>query len=242
MAGRFKVLWVTNNLDGSEDFLVSQKLMNLVGPEMIKYRNELMAKEAPLNLNQLMKEITPPKGVRRKSDTNIPRDEGVELFDCEGDCMEGNEEGDDGVEDEDGEERENSHVADTQITVQEEVPLPNNELSDNNGTNVDKLSVRFPYLRNDLVFLNELRNLLEVNGPSTSRLFTSYIVQLKTICQKARLSLKKRMRKDEATGAEDENEVVEQEAQDERIYNTSCIEDEVVPIMFVTDAETFPYI
>ena len=109
-----------------------------------------MAKEAPLNLNQSMKEITPPKVVPRKSDTNIPRDEGVELFDCEGDCIEENEEGED-------EEGENSHVADTQITVQEEVPLPNNELSDNNGTNVDKLSERFPHLRNDLVFLDELR-------------------------------------------------------------------------------------
>ena len=76
-------------------------------------------------------------------------------------------------------------------------------------------------------------------GPSTSMLFTSHIVQLKTIYRKARLSLRKQLRNDEATGAEDENEVVEQEAQDERIDNTSCIEDEVVPIMFVTDAETF---
>ena len=32
---RYKALWVTNNFDGSEDFLVSQKIMDLVGTELI---------------------------------------------------------------------------------------------------------------------------------------------------------------------------------------------------------------
>ena len=38
----FKSLFVTNELDGSEDYLVSDKLYALVGNEMVKFRTELM--------------------------------------------------------------------------------------------------------------------------------------------------------------------------------------------------------
>ena len=34
----FKSLFVTNALDGSEDFLVSDKIFELVGPEILKFR------------------------------------------------------------------------------------------------------------------------------------------------------------------------------------------------------------
>ena len=80
----FKSLWLTNKLDGSEDFLVTDKIMELVGRELIVYRESLMKKESPKTLKQLLAKITPPKGVCRKELGNRPWDEGIELFDCEG--------------------------------------------------------------------------------------------------------------------------------------------------------------
>ena len=38
----FKSLFVTNALDGSEDYFVSDKLYALVGNEMVKFRTKLM--------------------------------------------------------------------------------------------------------------------------------------------------------------------------------------------------------
>ena len=41
--------------------------------------------ESPKNLKDLLKLITPPKGVKRKGEkTAVPVDEGEELFDCDG--------------------------------------------------------------------------------------------------------------------------------------------------------------
>ena len=78
----FKRLFVTNALDGSEDHLVSDKVFQLVGNEIKKFRETLMQEKAPKDLKEMLKTITPPKGIRRK---NI---EGSELLDCEGDELE----------------------------------------------------------------------------------------------------------------------------------------------------------
>ena len=44
-----------------------------------------MKKESPKSLKQLLRLITPPKGVTRKNQhQEVPFDEGLELFDCEG--------------------------------------------------------------------------------------------------------------------------------------------------------------
>ena len=75
----FKSVFVTNELDGSEDHLVSNKLFNLVGQEMVSFREELMKEKSPKLLTELLKTITPPKGIKRKNG------EGTELLDCEGD-------------------------------------------------------------------------------------------------------------------------------------------------------------
>ena len=78
----FKTLFVTNALDGSEDYLVKDSIMQLVGTEMLKFREDLMKQKAPKSLKDMLKTITPPKGIKRK---NI---EGIELLDCEGEEME----------------------------------------------------------------------------------------------------------------------------------------------------------
>ena len=91
VTSRFKALWVTNALDGSEDFLVSERVFALVGEKLQAFRRNLMLIPSPKNLKDLQGLITPPKGVKRKQEYKTsetePVDEGDELFDCEGDKL-----------------------------------------------------------------------------------------------------------------------------------------------------------
>ena len=81
----FKSLWVTNALDGSEDYLVSERIMMLVGEKLKVFRKQLNKVDSPKNSKDLLKLITPPEGVKRKGEkTAVPVDEGEELFDCDG--------------------------------------------------------------------------------------------------------------------------------------------------------------
>ena len=65
-ANRFKALWVTNALDGSEEYLVYERLMSLVGEKMKAFHDQLKKKKSSKNLKELLKLITPPKGLRRR--------------------------------------------------------------------------------------------------------------------------------------------------------------------------------
>ena len=60
----FKKLFATNKLDGSEDFLVSDKLFSLIGDGMLEFRRQLLNSEVPINLQALIKKLIPPKGIR----------------------------------------------------------------------------------------------------------------------------------------------------------------------------------
>ena len=71
----FKELFVTNKLDGSEDYLVSDKLFALIGNEMKEFRKKLMESPPPDKIQKVIKSIIPPKGIRRK---NV---EGTEMLD-----------------------------------------------------------------------------------------------------------------------------------------------------------------
>ena len=71
----FKELFVTNKLDGSEDYLVSDKQFALIGNEMKEFRKKLMESPPPGKIQKVIKSINPPKGIRRK---NV---EGTGLFD-----------------------------------------------------------------------------------------------------------------------------------------------------------------
>jgi len=67
---RYKSLWLTS-ANGSEDYLVSEKIMEMVGKELKELRSELMKSKSPKQLKELLKRITPPKGVRRKNQRNL---------------------------------------------------------------------------------------------------------------------------------------------------------------------------
>merc|ERR1711971_621027 len=78
----FKTNFMTNDLNGSEDFEVSSKLFKLVGQEVCEFREKLLQEPCPKDLEAMLKRITPPKGIKRKNF------EGSELFDCSGEELE----------------------------------------------------------------------------------------------------------------------------------------------------------
>ena len=85
IAARYKALWMTNKLDGSEDHLVLERIMTVVGQKFMLFRKILMRSPSPKNLKDLFKLITPPKGVKREENVNgAPTDKGNELCDCNG--------------------------------------------------------------------------------------------------------------------------------------------------------------
>ena len=47
---RYKALWVTNKLDGSEDHPVSERIITLVGQKLMLFRENLMKERSPTNL------------------------------------------------------------------------------------------------------------------------------------------------------------------------------------------------
>ena len=80
----FKILLVTNNLDGSEDYLVSDRLFKLIGDSMVCFREKLIKSEIPASLLAMVKKLIPPKGIKRKNQR------GYELLDfvCPDDSQE----------------------------------------------------------------------------------------------------------------------------------------------------------
>ena len=61
----FKNLFVTNAFDGSGDYLVSDKLFRLIGVRMLEFRTELLVKRVPKFLAGAVKQLIPPKGIKR---------------------------------------------------------------------------------------------------------------------------------------------------------------------------------
>ena len=78
-------------LDGSEDLLPNKKLIDLVGKEIVSFREELLKLKPVSSLKELKKQITPPEGVRRdinviNTDDPLP-DEDNELYDGDGEDL-----------------------------------------------------------------------------------------------------------------------------------------------------------
>ena len=53
----FKSLFLTNALDGSEDWKVSDKINSLIGTELKEFRRKLMQEKCPKDLEELLKQI-----------------------------------------------------------------------------------------------------------------------------------------------------------------------------------------
>ena len=50
----FKSLFVTSALDGTEDYLVSDRLFHLIGEGMLQFRDEVMKSEVPRSLQEVV--------------------------------------------------------------------------------------------------------------------------------------------------------------------------------------------
>ena len=83
---RYRALWITSKLNRSEDHLVSELIMTLVGQILMLFRENQMKNASPKTLKDLLKLITLPKDVKKGKNVNgSPIDEGNKLYDCDGD-------------------------------------------------------------------------------------------------------------------------------------------------------------
>ena len=136
----FKSLFVTNGLDGS-DYLVSDKLFALVGNEMVDFWKELMSYNFVKTFKEVIRNLIPPKGVKRKS--NVERSE---LLDCEGEEI-SLEEFQKKCNEDDVTENDLAAVEDNPEVVNATTVQSNNDQS--NSTSIPKHHVSFSNLTND---------------------------------------------------------------------------------------------
>ena len=63
--------------------MVSDAVLDLVGEAMVEFRERLLKTTPPKTIKELMKTITPPKGVKtaKPSKNEAPEDEGFEISD-----------------------------------------------------------------------------------------------------------------------------------------------------------------
>ena len=177
VTSRFKALWVTNAMDGSEDYLVSERVFALVGKKLQAFRRNLMLIPSPRNLIDLQGLLTPPKGVKRKQGYKTretePVDEGDELLDCEGDKLVINE-------------HNKKHQSDEENDANMETGAIENQ-DENNQVNTNTVSSSNILLgdlcrgnndlRKDAVFIDKLGKLL--GNAETSTQFIPYLKKFK---------------------------------------------------------------
>ena len=208
----YKSLFITNALDGSEDHLISDKLFELVGVKIKKFREKLMMEESPSTLDELIKTITAPKGIRRGRNVE-GQIEGEELMDCSGDEINSDD------EDEDTDKDEND--GEIKLTKEKSTSV----------LNLTNLS-NDPDVNADAEFLNTFQILLETQ--TTSRLFIPYLSQLKVINQKARRSIKNRIERARVKTQAEQNETLANDNVDIDIDEDED-RDEEEPIFVVND-------
>ena len=168
----FKSVWVLNALDGSENYLISNRIMRLVGTSVQAFREELMSKPCPTTIKEVIKDIIPPKGVKW-----INNVEGLELFD--GDVDDG-EPGQSESENEEGERIFDMDVLQN-IPIELEVQPPEQRMIGNTvalagiSQNVE--------VNKDAIFLDRMQNIFDECDRST--LFLPFRNRLVTTVSKA---------------------------------------------------------
>ena len=77
-------------LDGIEDHLASTKLLDLIGKEMLEFREQLLSSKPAATLTELHTQIIKPEGVQMKGQTSKDKatpDEGLELISGDGEDL-----------------------------------------------------------------------------------------------------------------------------------------------------------
>ena len=156
----------------------------------------------PNSLKDLIATITPPKGVRRKAviDDSSPDDEGIELFDCEGEVIEVEKETEkDEIEEFETDDEEIDMAIETTETNDDGVSI--NTVLESLIDKVVEIEHRNPFLRcteldwdfkKDVLFLDGVMEVIQTS--ETSALFTPYVLKLKQVCSVGQISLCKRIK------------------------------------------------
>ena len=179
---------------------------------MTDFWNQLMKTASPKNLKQLLKMITPPKGVKRKdAEGSAARvDEGDELFDCEGEEIE-TETIQEDISTSD--EEDETLQATSQAAANEENTTTEDSSPSKSAHSIPKLSLSCPEdkteLLNDAKFFDEMGQLLLTSTTSTRILPSIWGIQRHYI--QARRNVKERIRLAKSTN---EQARVEDESSD----------------------------
>ena len=179
----FKKLFVTDGLDGSEDHLVSDKLFALIGSDMQKFRKELTESPLPAKLLTVIKQLIPPKGIRR----NL---EGTELLDyVEDDPYFLFKENDKNVNEENESDDEENSEVETQAEIASTVETAGTATSSNTIPSLTNIT--------DDPLINKANE--------TSVIFKPHLKKMKAAFYKARRSVKKHIKEAHS------NTIIEQE-------------------------------
>lgn len=81
------VLWVKNAQDGSEGFLVSDRVMNLVGESIRDFRIKLINELPPKTVNILINSNISPKGIKRDKNSECTELFNGEKMEQKGECL-----------------------------------------------------------------------------------------------------------------------------------------------------------
>ena len=196
--------FILNALDGSEDFMVRESIMSLVGNEIIQFRQELMSTPPPNSLKELIKAITAPRGVHSKQNSDSPpEDEGNELIDCEGDEIIPTD--DTRIDDYESEDEEQTTSTSNSLFPAENVATHNTGISTSKSTtanlNVGDLPTvsKDEKLNADIQFINNISSTIREYQGKTSTLFLPYLSQFKDTIANAKRSLKKRIHAEQSS-------------------------------------------
>ena len=181
----FKQLFITNKLDGSED-LVRDTLFDLIGSDMVEFREKSMEPRTPDTIQAVIKNIILPKGMRGK---NI---EGTDLLDFAviepAEFEKDSEEENDGKVDDD----EPSEANPQQVPAADDIPM-----EDSASTNESRIASLVDICSDENI--NRNARLLDAiqktfNGNESSVLFKLHTNKMKAAFIEARRSVKKRIK------------------------------------------------
>ena len=180
----FKSVWVTNCLDGSEDYFVNDKVFAVVGDSMRPFRNEMTAKPPPKTIKEVICSLIQPKGIKSGKTTK-----GSELFDGE----EIAEEEEEVEEEEEIDSKQLLQALTGKISVKVVTEKETQECNVVTGNPVSLVGIsESDQINKDGKFLDAIKKVFDEH--ETSVQFTAARNQLENAYKSARTSLKKRIR------------------------------------------------
>ena len=159
---------------------------------MQKFRKELAESTVPAMLLTVIKQLTPPKGIRRN----------LELLDYVEDDPYLNDENDENINEENESDDEENSEVETQAEIASTVEIAGTATSSNTIPSLTTVTDD-PLINKDAKFLDALQNVFEAN--ETSVIFKPYLKKMKAAFYEARRSVKKRIKEAHS------NNIIEQE-------------------------------